>query len=96
MKAHSLLSVNAGKAIISSAIASGILGFLSTILFLFCVPDLDTLFSLAAPQPFVLMYSMALGKGASIFMTTLAVVGLILVSPKCTSFAMLLMAVLEH
>lgn len=71
--------VVAGKGIITSAFATGILGFATTILFLFCTPDLDTLFSLGAPQPFVQIYAMALGRGPSIFMTTLAVLGLILV-----------------
>ena len=57
------------------------MGFLTVILFLFCIPDLDTLFSLDAPQPFVQVYAMALGKGPSIFMTIVGVVGLTLVIP---------------
>ncbi|KAG6896856.1 hypothetical protein C0992_005603 [Termitomyces sp. T32_za158] len=52
----------AGKGILSSAIATGILGFITTILFLFCTPDYGTLFSLNAPQPFVQIYALALGK----------------------------------
>ncbi|KAF5322482.1 hypothetical protein D9619_001165 [Psilocybe cf. subviscida] len=48
------------------------------ILFLFCTPDLETLFSLDAPQPFVQLYALALGKKSSIFMTIIATVGLIL------------------
>ncbi|KIK98162.1 hypothetical protein PAXRUDRAFT_824178 [Paxillus rubicundulus Ve08.2h10] len=71
-------SVIAAKGILSSAIATGVLGFITTILFLFCTPDLDTVFSLNAPQPFVQIYALALGKKASIFMTTLAVLGLIM------------------
>ncbi|THV00551.1 hypothetical protein K435DRAFT_818286 [Dendrothele bispora CBS 962.96] len=71
-------SVVAGKGILTSAIATGLLGFVTTILFLFCTPDLDTLFSLEAPQPFVQIYALALGKGPSIFMTIIAVIGLIL------------------
>ena len=73
-------SVVAGKGILSSCIATGIFGFATTILFLFCTPDLDTLFALDAPQPFVQLYALALGKGGSIVMTIFAVVGLILVS----------------
>jgi translation initiation factor 5B len=46
-----------------------VLGFLTIILFLFCIPDLDTFFVLDAPQPFVQLYALALGKGPSIFMT---------------------------
>ncbi|KAG1715674.1 hypothetical protein ID866_1478, partial [Astraeus odoratus] len=71
-------SVIAAKGILSSAIATGVLGFITTILFLFCTPDLDTVFSLNAPQPFVQIYALALGKKASIFMTIIAVLGLIM------------------
>ncbi|KAJ3827809.1 amino acid transporter [Lentinula raphanica] len=71
-------SVTASKGILTSALATGVLGFFTTILFLFCTPDLDTLFSLNAPQPFVQIYALALGRGASIFMTIIAVIGLIL------------------
>ncbi|KAF8263194.1 amino acid permease-domain-containing protein [Lactarius quietus] len=71
-------SVVAGRGIISSAIATGVLGFITTILFLFCIPDLDTFFALDAPQPFVQVYALALGKGPSIFMTIIAVLGLMM------------------
>ncbi|PCH41639.1 amino acid transporter [Wolfiporia cocos MD-104 SS10] len=71
-------SVVAGRGILSSAIATGVLGFITNILFLFCTPDLDTLFALDAPQPFVQLYALALGKGGSIFMTIIAALGLIL------------------
>ncbi|KAG7096509.1 hypothetical protein E1B28_003938 [Marasmius oreades] len=71
-------SIVASKGILSSALATGVLGFAATILFLFCTPDLDTLFSLGAPQPFVQLYALALGKGPSVFMTILAILGLIL------------------
>ena len=63
------------------------MGFITTILFLFCTPDLDTLFSLGAPQPFVQIYALALGKGPSIFMTIVAVLGLILVKSFLTPTA---------
>ncbi|KAF8131166.1 hypothetical protein EV363DRAFT_1584023 [Boletus edulis] len=71
-------SVIAAKGILMSAIATGVLGFITTILFLFCTPDLNTVFSLNAPQPFVQIYALALGKKASVFMTILAVLGLIM------------------
>jgi amino acid transporter len=74
-----LRSIIAGKGILTSAIATGVLGFLTTILFLFCIPDLDTFFALDAPQPFVQLYALALGKGPSVFMTIIAVIGLIMV-----------------
>ncbi|KAG9317065.1 hypothetical protein JVU11DRAFT_1252 [Chiua virens] len=71
-------SVVAAKGILTSAIATGVLGLITTIVFLFCTPDLNTIFALDAPQPFVQIYAMALGKEASIFMTILAVLGLIM------------------
>lgn len=71
-------SVVAAKGILTSAAATSFFGFATTILFLFCTPDLDTLFALNAPQPFVQIYALALGKGPSIFMTIIAVLGLIL------------------
>lgn len=72
-------SVVAAKGILSSAVATGVLGFITTILFLFCTPDLNTLFSLEAPQPFVQIYAMALGKGGCVVMTIIATIGLVMV-----------------
>lgn len=69
----------AGRGILTSVIATGILGFITAILFLFCTPDLDTIFALGAPQPFVQIYALALGKGGSIVMTIIAVIGLTIV-----------------
>ncbi|KAI9572429.1 hypothetical protein HD554DRAFT_2015076 [Boletus coccyginus] len=71
-------SVVSARGILLSVIATGVLGFITTILFLFCTPDFDTIFALNAPQPFVQIYALALGKKASIFMTILAVLGLIM------------------
>lgn len=71
--------VIAGKGILSSCVATGVLGFITVILFLFCTPDFGTLFSLNAPQPFVLLYALALGRSGSAFMTAIAVIGLTLV-----------------
>jgi amino acid transporter len=71
--------VIAGRGILTSVIATGILGFITAILFLFCTPDLDTIFALGAPQPFVQIYALALGKGGSIVMTIIAVIGLTIV-----------------
>lgn len=76
-----LPSVVAAKGILSSAIATGIFGFITAILFLFCTPDLDTLFALGAPQPFVQIYAMALGRGGCVVMTVIAAIGLIMVRP---------------
>ncbi|KAK2462759.1 hypothetical protein APHAL10511_005277 [Amanita phalloides] len=68
----------AGKGLLSSAVVTGFLGFATTILYLFCIPDLDTLFKLNAPQPFVVVYDMALGRAGCIFMTIIAVLGMLL------------------
>lgn len=76
---RSTYRIVAGKGILSSAIATGLLSFVTIILFLFCTPDFDVLFSLDAPQPFVQLYALALGKGDATFMTVIAIIGLILV-----------------
>jgi translation initiation factor 5B len=65
---------------LTSALATAFFGFVTTILFLFCIPDLETFFALDAPQPFVQVYALALGRPASIFMTAIAVLGLIMAS----------------
>ena len=63
-----------------SVVASGLFGFPTIMLFLFCTPDLDTALALDAPQPFVQIYSLALGKRGCIVMTVIAVISLVLVS----------------
>jgi hypothetical protein len=73
------------SSIITSVIATGVLGFTTTILFLFCFLELDT-FALDAPQPFVQLYALAFGKGPSVF---IAVIGLIMVRPSFPSSAVL-------
>jgi hypothetical protein len=85
----SLNSVVAGRGILSSVIATGVLGFITTILFLFCIPDLDTFFALDAPQPFVQVYALAFGKGPSIFMTIIAALGLIMVRGRAVQLSTL-------
>ena len=52
-------------------------------LFLVCSPDLDTLFGFGAPQPFVEIYALALGRGGQLVMTIIAVLGLLIVRPYC-------------
>jgi amino acid transporter len=60
-------------------IATGFFGFITVILFLFCTPDLDLALALDAPQPFVQIYALALGKRGSVVMTIIAVIELIMV-----------------
>lgn len=73
-------SVMAGRGLYLGAFATGIGGFCTTILFLFCTPNIETLFALSAPQPFVQIYALALGKGPSTFMTLVAAIAYSLVS----------------
>ena len=49
------------------------------ILFLFCIPE-HTEVIFGAPQPFVLVYQLALGRGGATIMTIIATLGLIVVS----------------
>jgi len=43
-------------------------------------PDADTLLSFSAPQPFVPLYALVLGKGGHIFMNVVCIIGLWFVS----------------
>ncbi|KAF9885397.1 hypothetical protein FE257_012919 [Aspergillus nanangensis] len=69
-------SITAARGIFWSTVASGIGGLATIILFLFCAPDADTLFSFGSPQPFVPLYAVVLGKGGHIFMNIICVVAL--------------------
>lgn len=80
----------------SSAIATGVLGFITAILFLFCTPDLTVLFALDAPQPFVQLYALALGRGGSVFMTIIAVLGLIMVNRSVLLYHDLLTCIAQN
>jgi amino acid transporter len=72
-------SLAAARGVFYSALASAIMGFPMLILFLFCAPDLNTLFSFNSPQPFVNLYALALGQHAHCVMNTVAILGLVLV-----------------
>ncbi|GKT44544.1 thiol protease [Colletotrichum spaethianum] len=69
-------SVAAARGIFWSTVTSGIGGFIVVILFLFCVPDADTLFSFGGAQPFVPLYAAILGEGGHIFMNIICIVAL--------------------
>lgn len=71
-------SRNAARGLFWSAAWSAILGFPIVILFLFCAPDVDTLFSFGGPQPFVQVYAAALGQGGHIVMNIVSILGLLL------------------
>ncbi|KAL1305372.1 hypothetical protein AAFC00_002266 [Neodothiora populina] len=70
-------STTAARGIFSSAVTSAVLGFPVVILFLFCMPDLDVIYNLAAPQPFISIYAMSMGQGGHVFMTIICILGLI-------------------
>ncbi|KAJ9144951.1 Thiamine transporter thi9 [Pleurostoma richardsiae] len=69
-------AVSAARGIFWSTFVSGIGGFSVVILFLFCVPDADTLFSFGGAQPFVPLYAVILGDGGHIFMNIICIVAL--------------------
>ncbi|EPE07888.1 amino acid transporter [Ophiostoma piceae UAMH 11346] len=69
-------SVAAARGIFWSTVVSGIGGFIVVVLFLFCVPDADTLFSYGGAQPFVPLYAAILGERGHIFMTVLCSIAL--------------------
>ncbi|QKX63629.1 uncharacterized protein TRUGW13939_10800 [Talaromyces rugulosus] len=69
-------SITAARGIFWSTVVSGLGGFVVVIMFLFCAPDADTLFSFGAPQPFVPLYAVVLGQGGHVFMNVICVVAL--------------------
>jgi amino acid transporter len=69
-------SITAARGIFWSTVASGVGGLATIILFLFCAPDADTLFSFGSPQPFVSLYAVVLGKGGHVFMNVICIVAL--------------------
>ena len=70
-------SSNAARGLFWSAATSAVLGFPIVILFLFCAPDADTLFTFTGPQPFVGVYAAALGQRGHIFMNIVSILGLL-------------------
>ncbi|KAK3706499.1 hypothetical protein LTR37_012709 [Vermiconidia calcicola] len=69
-------SSTAARGIFWSAVASATMGFPLVILFLFCLPDLDILYAQNAPQPFVGIYALTMGRG-HVFMNVVCIIGLI-------------------
>ncbi|KAH6880347.1 amino acid/polyamine transporter I [Thelonectria olida] len=69
-------SVAAARGIFWSTVVSGLGGFVVVILFLFCVPDAETLFSFGGAQPFVSVYAAILGEGGHIVMNIVCVMAL--------------------
>lgn len=69
---------SAAKGVFWATVASALCGFPIIILFLFCMPPIDTFYNTKAPQPFINMYSLALGPHAHVVATIIAMMGAIL------------------
>ncbi|KAJ9328109.1 hypothetical protein DTO027B5_1102 [Paecilomyces variotii] len=68
----------AAKGVFWATVASALCGFPIIIVFLFCMPPIETFYNTGAPQPFINMYAMALGPHAHVVMTIVAMIGAIL------------------
>lgn len=68
----------AAKGVFWATVASALCGFPIIILFLFCMPPIETFYDTSAPQPFVQMYALALGPHAHVVMTIISMIGAIL------------------
>ncbi|KAF5012421.1 hypothetical protein F66182_15265, partial [Fusarium sp. NRRL 66182] len=69
-------AVSAAKSIFWGTVVSGVGGFIVVILFLFCAPDADTLFSFGGTQPFVPLYAVILGDRGHIVMNLVCIIAL--------------------
>ncbi|KAM5437322.1 hypothetical protein McanMca71_001066 [Microsporum canis] len=67
-------SLTAARGIFWSTVVSGIGAAITIVLFLFCAPDPETLFSFGSPQPFVPLYAVVLGKRAHVIMNVVCVI----------------------
>jgi len=84
-------SLRSARGIFWSCVATAAGAFPTLIVFLFCSPgasatvrrpdsaDLDTLFALSTPQPFVQLYQLSMGTGGQVFMTIVCIAGLFVV-----------------
>lgn len=68
----------AAKGVFWATVASALCGFPILILFLFCMPPIETFYGTSAPQPFINMYALALGPHAHVVMTIVSMFGAIL------------------
>ena len=68
----------AAKGVFWATVASAICGFPIILVFLFCMPPIDTFYDTTAPQPFINMYAMALGSHAHVAATIISMIGAIL------------------
>ncbi|CAI7591803.1 unnamed protein product [Penicillium pancosmium] len=68
----------AAQGVFWATVASAVCGFPIIILFLFCMPSIETFYDTSAPQPFINMYALALGPRAHVVMTIISMIGAIL------------------
>lgn len=68
----------AANGVFWATVASALCGFPIILLFLFCMPPIDTFYNTTAPQPFINMYALALGPHAHVVMTIISMIGAIL------------------
>lgn len=68
----------AAKGVFWATVASALCGFPIIVLFLFCMPSIETFYNTSAPQPFINMYALALGPRAHVVMTIISMIGAIL------------------
>jgi amino acid transporter len=68
----------AAKGVFWATVASALCGFPIILVFLFCMPPIETFYDTSVPQPFINMYAMALGPHAHVVATIVSMIGAIL------------------
>jgi amino acid transporter len=68
----------AAKGVFWATVASALCGLPIILVFLFCMPPLETFYNTGAPQPFINMYALALGPHAHVVATIVSMIGAIL------------------
>jgi translation initiation factor 5B len=71
--------VVAARSVFASGVFVMVCQFVAIIIYLFCAPAPQVLFTLDAPQPFVLVYQLALGRGGATFMAVLSTLSYVFV-----------------
>ncbi len=68
----------AAKGVFWATVASSLCGFPIILVFLFCMPPIETFYDTTAPQPFINMYALALGPHSHVVATIIAMIGAVL------------------
>lgn len=64
----------AARGVFWSTVASALIGFPIILVFLFCMPPVETFYGTSAPQPFINMYALALGPHAHAVATVVVII----------------------